>query len=109
MDRAPTPKDLRGGAAVSQTLAYAVGLAGVVAGGLVLQGGDTILAVVAWVLTFAAGAVLMLAATVTRAIAALLERVGRLESDVSRLAAGTGSGQLPEPERDPWGRHVPPV
>lgn len=107
MERVPTPKDLRGAAAVAQTLAYAVGLAGVVAGGLLFGDGETAFAVIVWVVTFAAGALLMIAAFLTRAIAALLGRIARIESDVAVLVADAGRDRTAEPERDPWTGHHP--
>ncbi|MBW3664861.1 MAG: hypothetical protein KY469_17310 [Actinobacteria bacterium] len=106
VDRIPSPKDLRGAAAVAQSLAYVVGLAGVVAGGLAFSDGDTAGAVIVWVLTFAAGALLMIVAFLTRGMAALLARIARMESDLAQLVADRGG--TPEPGRDPWGRHTPP-
>lgn len=106
VERVPSPKDLRGAAAVTQTLAYVTGLAGVVAGALLYQDGQTAFAFVAWVLAFGAGAVLMIAAFLTRAIAALLARFARIEQDVAALVA-RGADRAPVPERDPWG-HRPP-
>ncbi|MDP8928873.1 MAG: hypothetical protein M3O70_09935 [Actinomycetota bacterium] len=108
MERIPSPKDLRGAAALAQTLAYVAGLAGVVAGAVLYRDGQTAFAVVAWVLTFAAGAILMIAAFLTRAVATLLGRVARIEQDIAVLVAHSGS---PEPDRqgsDPWARHRPP-
>jgi len=106
VERIPSPKDLRGAAAVAQSLAYVVGLAGVVAGGLAFSDGDTAGAVIVWVLTFAAGALLMIVAFLTRGMAALLARIARMESDLAQLVADRASA--PEPGRDPWGRHTPP-
>ena len=105
MDRIPNPKDLRGAAAVAQTLAYAAGLAGVIAGAVLYREGETGFAVVAWVLTFAAGAILMIAAFITRAIATLLARFTRIEQDVALLVADAGVDRQRLPERDPWARH----
>lgn len=109
MERVPTPKDLRGAAAVAQSLAYVVGLAGVVAGGLVLRDGQVALAAVLWVLTFAGGAVLMIAAFLTRAMAALMGRIARIEADVAQLVADTGRDRAVDGGRDPWARHHPPT
>ena len=106
MDRVPGPKELRGAAAVATSLAYVVGLAGVVAGGLVLRDGDTIGAIVTWALTFAAGAALMILAMLIRGVAALLGRMGQLESDVRVLLsdrAREGTGR----DGERWG-HRPP-
>lgn len=85
MDQEPTPKDLRGAAAVAQSLAYVSGLAGVIAGALVYRQGDIALAVVLWVLTFAAGALMMIAAFLARGLASLLARLTKLDSDVQVL------------------------
>ncbi len=104
----PSPKDLRGAAAVAQSLAYIAGLAGVIAGGLVYRDGEAALAVVIWVLTFAAGAMLMIAAFLTRGVASLLARLSRLESDVRVLVSDRARDGSFEPERDPWGRHRTP-
>ncbi|MFN2556703.1 MAG: hypothetical protein ABR592_07490 [Nitriliruptorales bacterium] len=108
MERIPSPKDLRGAAALAQTLAYVAGLAGVVAGALIYRDGQTAFAVVAWVLSFAAGAILMIAAFLTRAVAALLGRVARIEQDIAVLVAHRGSAESERHESDPWARHRPP-
>lgn len=93
---------------MAQTLAYLCGLAGVVAGGLLYTRAETAFAVVVWVLTFAIGAVLMIAAALVRAMASLLARIAHLESDVSLLVADSARGRdlaPPAPERDPWLHH----
>jgi hypothetical protein len=54
---------------IADALVYTVGIAGVVAGGLLLRGGSIGFALVAWVLTFVAGAALRLLSAVTRGIA----------------------------------------
>jgi hypothetical protein len=113
MDRTPTPKDLRGAAAVAQTLAYVAGLAGVVAGGLLQLDGETAMAVVVWVLTFAVGAMLMIAAAIVRGLAALMAHIARVESDVRVLLSDASRRRTDDPydprvrERDPWGGHHP--
>ena len=106
MDRIPSPKNLLGAAAVAQSLAYVAGIAGVVAGGLLYRNGDTAFAVVAWVITFAAGAILMIAAFLTRAMASLLARIAHIEQDVTTLVGRRE--HKPGDERDPWSRHPPP-
>lgn len=99
----PTPKDLRGAAAVAQSLAYVSGLAGVIAGALVYRQGEVALAVVLWVLTFAAGALMMIAAFLARGLAALLARLAQMESNVAVLlrdrAADTTTETWPPPRR----------
>jgi ABC-type Na+ efflux pump permease subunit len=104
VERLPSPNDLRGAAAVAQTLAYLAGIAGVVAGALLYRDGETGFAVVAWVLTFAAGAILMIASFLARGMAALLGRIARIEQDVATFVARRQG----ERERDPWARHNPP-
>lgn len=101
VEHGPTAKELRGAAAVAHSLAYVVGGAGVVAGAVLFRDGQTVLAVVAWVLTFAAGAALMIAALLARAVAVLLVEVRTLTSELSRSEVGP-------PPRDPWSRHPPP-
>ena len=53
----------------ADALVYTVGIAGVVAGGLLLRSGSTGFALVAFVLTFVAGAALRLLSAITRGIA----------------------------------------
>lgn len=108
MDRMPDPKELRGAGAVAQSLAYATGLAGVVAGALLFRDGETAFAVVVWVLTFAVGAILMIAAFLVRGMAVLLARIAHVESDVRVLLADAGRDRPYERDRDPWARHHPP-
>jgi phage shock protein PspC (stress-responsive transcriptional regulator) len=103
MDRdEPTPKDLRAAAAVAQSMAYVTGLAGVLAGALVYRQGDVALAVVLWVLTFAAGALLMVAAFLARAIASVLARLTKLDGDVAVLLRDRAAEQPGVPPRDPY-------
>lgn len=106
MDRVPGPKELRGAAAVATSLAYIVGLAGVLVGGLVLRDGETTTAIVVWVLTFAAGAALMIAAMVVRAIASLLGRLAMVEQDL-RTLVGDRARDGDDPRQPSWG-HQPP-
>jgi sulfite exporter TauE/SafE len=106
MERIPSPKDLRGAASVAQSLAYAAGIAGILAGALLYRDGELAFAVVAWVLAFAAGAILIIAAFLARGMAALLARIARMEQDLSQLLADR-SGREPTEPRDPWG-HQPP-
>ena len=100
-DRVPRPKDLRGAANVARTLAYVLGLVGVVAGAVVYRtGAGTALAVVIWVITFAAGAVLMIAAFLCDGLAALLARTAAIEQElrsVTRRDDGNGD--------EPWSGH----
>jgi hypothetical protein len=73
-------------ARVADALVYAAGIAGVVAGGLLLRDGEPGFALVAWVVTFIAGAALRLASWGARALAELLARTARMEDDLARLA-----------------------
>jgi hypothetical protein len=102
------PSDLRFAARVAAALVYATGVAGVVAGGLLFRNGQLAFAIVAWVLTFVAGAVLQLAAWGTRAVADLLERSARMERDLADLASRPAdpepSSRIPDPYRR-WGGH----
>ncbi|MGH8901495.1 MAG: hypothetical protein ACRDYA_07380 [Egibacteraceae bacterium] len=86
------PLQLHTAARIADALVWAAGLAGVVAGALLYRAGDLGFAVVAWVLTFVAGAVLRLASWATKALAELLVRTERIEE---RLA------MRPPPEH-PW-------
>lgn len=95
MDDAPDPKDLRGAAAVARTLAYAAGLAGVVAGGILLQQGDTAFAIAIWVMTFAVGALLMIAGFLLQAMTTILARLTAIESDLRVLVGRQGPGSDP--------------
>lgn len=110
MDRVK-PGELRTAARVADALVYAAGLAGIVAGGLLFSSGQLPFAIVAWVLSFVAGAVLRLVAWGVRAIADLLEQGDRIEralDDVraDRAAAGSAPGRREDPERipDPYRR-----
>lgn len=108
MDQEPTPKDLRGAAAVAQSLAYVSGLAGVIAGALVYRQGDIALAVVLWVLTFAAGALMMIAAFLARGLASLLARLTKLDGDVQVLLRDRGATETLRPGEHPthpWAGH----
>lgn len=102
MNPHPDPKDLRGAAAVARTLAYAVGLAGVVAGGIVHQQGEVPFAVAIWVLTFAVGALLMISAFLLQAMTALLARLAGIEQDVRLLVGRRGPDDAAPGPPDSW-------
>ena len=98
-----TPRELVVAARVADGLVYASGLAGVVAGGLLFREGQTSWAVIAWTLTFVAGAGLRLAAAVTRAIAEVLARQTAIEQELRTLRGGDlDQGQAPAPRHGPW-------
>lgn len=85
------PRELIAAARVADGLVYVVGLAGVVAGAQLFREGDLPFAIVAWVLTFIAGAALRLVVWMARGIASVMDRSQRIEEDLARL-----SRQLPE-------------
>lgn len=63
------------------------------AGGILYQQGEVPFAVAIWVLTFAVGALLMIAAFLLQAMAVLLARVAAIEQDVRVLL---GRGRAPD-------------
>ncbi len=97
------PASLNAAARVADALVYAVGVAGVIAGGLLLRRGDLGFAIVAWGLTFVAGAGLRLAAWLTRGVAELLDRSRRVEEDLAALRADRVAASRDEPV-DPYRR-----
>ncbi|MFT4745263.1 MAG: sulfite exporter TauE/SafE [Nitriliruptoraceae bacterium] len=101
MDRVPSPKDLRGAASVARSLAYAVGLVGVIAGAVVYRSGSAVaLAAGLWVITFAAGALLMIAGFLCDGLAALLARTAAIEQ---RLSTPPRPGEASDGES--WHEH----
>jgi hypothetical protein len=78
-------RELTVAARVADGLVYVVGLAGVVAGAQLFRDGQVSYAVVAWILTFIAGAALRLVVWMARGIGAVVERTARLEDDLARL------------------------
>lgn len=98
------PRELATAARVADGLVYVAGVAGVVAGAMLFRGGDVAFALVAWVLTFVAGAALRLAAWAGRALAQLLERTERMEADLADLHRGAGPATPPVDEPGPWRR-----
>ena len=103
MDRV-RPQQLQVAARVADALVYVVGIAGIVAGGLRFRDGDSAFALVAWVLTFVAGAALRLAAWATRALAQLLVSAERIERDLAVLLRDRAAEAPQEPSRGPYGR-----
>ncbi len=107
------PRELLVAARVADALVYAVGLAGVLAGGLLFRDGGIGFAIVAWALTFVGGAALRLAAWGARALAELLQRSRRLEDDLAALLreraaapppqAPPGPGEAPADPYKRWG------
>lgn len=104
-----SPRQLVIAARIADALVYAVGAAGVLAGALLLQDGMTGFAVVAWALTFVAGAALRLLAWGVKALARLLQRTEGIELALRDLHAPPrpdppGEGPTPDPYRrwDGW-------
>lgn len=96
------PSELRVAARVADALVYAAGLAGVIAGGVLFRNGDLPFAVVAWMLTFVAGAALRLAAWASRAMAELLIRTARIEDTLEGIRSAP-PGPAPDEQRLPGG------
>ncbi|MGH8934172.1 MAG: hypothetical protein ACRDZO_26915 [Egibacteraceae bacterium] len=88
------PRELLTAARMADALVWAAGLAGVIAGALLFRAGDEGFAIVAWVLTFIAGAALRLASWASKALAELLIRTERIEEELYRSAT--------RPERPGW-------
>lgn len=84
----------------ADALVYTVGVAGVVAGGLLLRQGDIGFAIVAWVLTFVAGAALRLLSAITRGIADLKSDIERLRDPLPPASPRRPADEPP----DPYGR-----
>lgn len=97
-----TAGQLRTAARVCDALVYTVGVAGVVAGGLLLRRGDLGFAIVAWSLTFVAGAGLRLGAWIARGVAELLVRQSALADAVNDIRAERVAA-----DRRDAGRHWP--
>jgi hypothetical protein len=86
---------------MAEALVYTVGICGVVAGGLLLRDGSIGFAIVAWVLTFVAGATLRLVSAITRGIADLKSDLER-PSDPPPQPAPPAPDDPPDPYRR-WG------
>jgi hypothetical protein len=97
-----TAGQLRTAARVADALVYTVGVAGVIAGGLLLRRGDLGFAIVAWSLTFVAGAGLRLGAWVARGVAELLVRQSALADAVNDLRTDHVAAQRRDAGRH-WG------
>lgn len=92
------PRELQAAARVTDALVYAAGVAGVIAGGLLFRDGQVGFAVVAWALTFVAGAGLRLASWSARALAQILVRTEQMQQQLSDLH---GTPPSPPAPRDP--------
>lgn len=80
------PSELYTAARISDALVYAVGVAGVVGGGLLFQDEQLGLALVAWAMTFCVAAGLRLLAWMTKGVAQMLQRSDRLIEEVGHLS-----------------------
>jgi hypothetical protein len=87
------PVQLHAAARIADALVWAAGFAGIIAGALLFRGGNLGFAIVAWVLTFIAGAVLRLASWAIKALAELLVRTERIEEELAMRA---------RPQRPGW-------
>lgn len=99
------PRELHVAARVAEALVYAAGVAGVIAGGLLFRDGQIGFAIVAWVLTFVAGAGLRLAAWGVRALAQLLVRLEQIDERLGEahpVAPPADPDAPPDPYRR-WG------
>jgi hypothetical protein len=80
----------------ADALVYTVGISGVVAGGLLLRDGSIGFAVVAWVLTFVAGATLRLISAITRGIADIKSQLERPRDGLPEPAPPAASNDPPD-------------
>ncbi|HUG83801.1 MAG TPA: hypothetical protein VMM13_04510 [Euzebya sp.] len=97
------PRELIVAARVADGMVYVVGLAGVVAGAQLFREGEVSFAIVAWVLTFIAGAALRLVVWMARGIATVMDRSERIEEDLARLTRLSLEGPAgAEPDPDPY-------
>lgn len=103
------PSELYTAARISDALVYAVGVAGVVGGGLLFQQDQLGLALVAWAMTFCVAAGLRLLAWTTKGVAQMLQRSDRLIEEMGHLAreqrqgppaSAGGEAPSPSPRRD---------
>ena len=86
----------------ADALVYTVGICGVVAGGLLLRDGSIGFAVVAWVLTFVAGATLRLISAMTRGIADIKGKLERPDDPPPQPTPPATADDPPDPYRR-WG------
>lgn len=80
------PSELYTAARISDALVYAVGVGGVVGGGLLFQDEQLGLALVAWAVTFCVAAGLRLLAWMTKGVAQMLQRSDRIIEEVGHLS-----------------------
>jgi 1,4-dihydroxy-2-naphthoate octaprenyltransferase len=97
-----TLRELAVATRTADALVYTVGIAGVIAGGLLLRGGSTGFALVAFVLTFVAGAALRLLSAITRGIADIKRGLENQQNPPSPLPPPADPDAPPDPYRR-WG------
>jgi hypothetical protein len=97
-----TLRELAVATRTADALVYTVGIAGVVAGGLLLRGGSAGFALVAFVLTFVAGAALRLLSAITRGIADIKRELDAQQEPSSPVPPPADPDAPPDPYRR-WG------
>lgn len=95
-----TQRELAVATRIADALVYTVGVAGVIAGGLLLRGGSIGFAIVAWVLTFVAGAALRLLSALTRGVADIKRELDRPRDPLPEPVPPRD----PDAPPDPYGR-----
>ncbi|CAN5765813.1 hypothetical protein BH23ACT10_BH23ACT10_15390 [soil metagenome] len=98
-------RELAMGTRIADALVYTVGIAGVVAGGLLLRSGSIGFALVAWVLTFVAGAALRLLSAITRGIADLKRELDQSRDPLAPPLPPADPDAPPDPYRRRGGWH----
>ena len=99
------PRELQVAARVADALVYAAGVAGVIGGALLFREGEVGFAVIAWVLTFFAGAVLRLAAWAAGALAQILVLTEQIAEEIRDLRGGAlQPPRNPDAPPDPYRR-----
>lgn len=83
-------------------MVYTVGIAGVIAGGLLLRDGQYGFALVAWALTFAGGATLRLISALTRGIADIKRELEQTRDPLPPPLPPADPDAPPDPYRR-WG------
>lgn len=103
-----TLRELAVATRIADAMVYTVGIAGVIAGGLLLRDGQIGFALVAWALTFAGGATLRLISALTRGIADIKRELERIRDPLSGTPYPPPVEPPPEPDAPPdpyrrWG------
>ena len=98
------PAQLHAAARMSSALVYTVGIAGVIAGSVLWRQGNVPFAIVAWALTFVAGAALQLVAWLTRGVAQQLERSEQLADELRAMRSDRVAAERAPDADDPFNR-----